>query len=749
MSRLPNPSFAVGATGWTVLTPGCRNVSWWVDADGLTVDATDAVSTPSGSVVVFSPRTPAGPGTWTATVTMHATHPAVVDVAVVGTREVPVPGPPPSAPAYARHHVGARAAEFQASTVLDATARTVGVRISAPAGVRLTISSADVDVDGPNAWGYDEPGGLHVGMSGPSSAFAHGALVGRGAVTEVHVLTLAERTAARLVVDLHDRYHGGASRLIDAAIGAGRVERHRVAIDTSRCGAFAIAVSLTGADGRCLRAQWRYVVDVDDASIAADPRLPWGLTSGTDALDAEGRLLSLLGVAHTRIYSGFAAWDLPAVLEIREARQAQAVVHAASFLGPASGTPAVEAAAAVAEIPCGPAPSGWPRWRDAAELLADADGDHLAPVAALLDVHVGRTVLAEMSQLDDAAAWARVAEAVARGCAGREMAWCAQNEPDLGRRDIAPGSVRARDDAFAAAVRRGDPQCLVVGPMLADGWDGGHQGMTGWDYLSRWLTAGAGDGAGVDAVSVHLHMLDEETRSPEREDLEGLLSRLSQLVASSGSTAQTWITEMGWRSDPVETHDGEPGETGPSVAAPDQADLLVRAAVLAAATGVTRFLGFHLSGFRPTGGGHRFAWGVVDGAYDGPKPAFAALRQLCRMTAGAGDIRLLRTSPRARAAVFTGGERGGVAVVWHWSGGPGLFSLGVPPSPVIVTDALGRTSTGDDLRRPHYVQFAAEDEVHVCQWLSTRLAPRYGETPHAASEPVFFRSHKEMAHVPS
>jgi hypothetical protein len=183
------------------------------------------------------------------------------------------------------------------------------------------------------------------------------------------------------------------------------------------------------------------------------------------------------------------------------------------------------------------------------------------------------------------------------------------------------------------------------------------------------------------------------------------------------------------------------------VSEPDQADLLVRAAVLAAASGVERFLAFHLVGFRPTGGGHRFAWGVVHGTADGPKPAFAALRRLCRVTAGSNVVSTLATSPRTRAVVFEGTER--VATIcWQWSGGPGLFLLDSPPPGITVTDLFGAPSPGTDLRRPQLV-LADPDRIDVLRgWLSKRLAPRYGEPAHPSSDRQIHRS-KENVHVPS
>jgi hypothetical protein len=318
-----------------------------------------------------------------------------------------------------------------------------------------------------------------------------------------------------------------------------------------------------------------------------------------------------------------------------------------------------------------------------------------------------------------------VVEETARGLAGRAVSWLACNEPDLGLPDVPPEEVALASLAFAEGVRAGDPEALLVGPALADGWDGGHQGPPGWDWLVRWLAAGGA--RAVDSVSIHLHQLEEETRTPEREDLEGLLRRLRDLLAQAAPGLPLWVTEMGWRSlpDPVEAH--EPAESGPAVSEADQADLLVRAAVLAASAGVSRFYAFHLSGFRPTGEGHRFAWGLLHGHHGGPKPAFAALRSLSRATAGLLPQPALQTSPRVRAVPFLGSARD-LHVVWQWSGGPGLWSL--RDGPVEITDLLGGRSPGLDLRRPHLVSSRADDRRQVQRWLLDRLAPRHGETPH-------------------
>jgi hypothetical protein len=737
MRRLPNGEFQVGAHGWTVLTPSCRGVRWSVDGDGLVVDARDVTATPAGSIVVFSPRARCTPGQWTVRASLSANSEVTADLAVVGAREVPVPGPPPQAPSYERALIGPAETTVTCSIELDETVRTVGARIAVPAGVLLHVRA--VELSGP---GVDPSDGLHVGLVGATSPFTGGALLARGASATVHARAVVDGAGAGTLVVTRENRYGGDGALVATVEVDGDADI-TVPIDTACNGAFAIVATLTNTAGGRRQAMWRYVVDDTDGPLSPDAALPWGLTAGTDALDAEGPLLGLLGVGHTRIYSGFAAWDLPAVCTVADHEQGRELLAAAEFIGLSSGTPAVVAATAASGVNPGRPRAGWPNWRLAAQCLRDAEPQQLQPVDELLDAYRGLTVTAEVSRCDDPVAGRTVTEVVAAGCAGRRVAWYSTNEPDLSA--TPPAAAARRDVDFAAAVRAGAPGSLVVGPMLADGWDGGHQGMTGWDWLTAWLDAGGAET--VDAVCLHLHMLDEETCTPERERLEDRLVAARQLVADHDGPAALWVTEMGWRSTASAADGAEPGETGVSVSEADQADLLLRAALLSAGVGVERFLGFHLSGYRPTGGGHRFAWGVVDGAHAGPKPAFAALRRLCRVTSGATSVQLLKTSVRTRSAVFAG-EHTGVAYVWQCSGGPGLFSLATPPRAVTITDAVGAPSDGTDLRRVHIVDFPSSAQQEVRSWLEHRLAPRYAEPATPSRPSVSFES-QEQLHVAS
>jgi hypothetical protein len=332
---------------------------------------------------------------------------------------------------------------------------------------------------------------------------------------------------------------------------------------------------------------------------------------------------------------------------------------------------------------------------------------------------------------------------VAAGTRGREITWLASNEPDLWQ-EGSPEQAAAQSLAFAEGVRAGDPSARLVGPALADGWDGGHQGMSGWDWLERWARTGGAEA--VDAVSVHLHMLDEETQTPEREQLhERMVALRARLADWCGRPMPLWVTEMGWRSQASSVEVLEPGESGPAVSEADQADLLVRAAVSAVAAGVERFYAFHLTGFRPTGEGHRFAWGLLSGHVGGPKPAFAALRRLVRCTAGLQVSAPLLTAQRVRAVPFlSSGSGRDVHLVWQWSGGCGLWTLAEPPPDVQVLDLMGEPALGEDLRRVHILSSPVANRHDVQGWLSGRLAARHGEPQHA---PTTHQPSMEELHV--
>jgi hypothetical protein len=241
-------------------------------------------------------------------------------------------------------------------------------------------------------------------------------------------------------------------------------------------------------------------------------------------------------------------------------------------------------------------------------------------------------------------------------------------------------------------------------------------------------------------------MLDEETQTPEREQLhERMVALRARLEDWCGRPMPLWVTEMGWRSQASSVEVVEPGESGPAVSEADQADLLVRAAASAVAAGVERFYAFHLTGFRPTGEGHRFAWGLLSGHLGGPKPAFAALRRLVRSTAGLQVSAPLLTAQRVRAVPFlSSGSGRDVHLVWQWSGGRGLWTLAEPPPGVQVLDLMGEPSPGKDLRRVHILSSPVADRRDVQDWLRGRLAARHGEPQHV---PMTHQPSMEELHV--
>jgi hypothetical protein len=729
MSSLPNGDLAMGESGWIVLAHNAVGVTWAAQDRSLVVEGRTSVSGPSGSLVVFSPRRPAVAGDWVAEVSVSCSPPALVDLAVVAGAVVPVPGPAPTPAPYEVTEVGAAPVTVRALRGLDDAAQTVGLRVRAPSGCRLVVHDADVRrVAEPVATPTT------VAIRCGRRPFRDGALLARGETVDVEV-GVRGHGPAQLILHLEDRYRDQTRVVLDTRVDLAEEASWRsIPLPSGVNGCYALVAELVPDDeggSRTSVTELRFVVD-DDAAPLELRESPWALTIDTLSLDVEAQLLDLLGVRHVRVYSGFSVFDLPAAVRIDDPGAAEAVVDGLHFVGAAAGSPAAMTARAVAGVEPGRPRPGWPAWRRASAALVDTSDADLLPVAELLDPLRGRTLLAEMSQLDDAAAFRRVARAVASGTRGRELSWLACNEPDLWQ-DGTPERAAEQTRVFAAGVRAGDPEALLVGPALADGWDGGHQGMRGWDWLQRWIRSGGAEG--VDAVSIHLHMLDEETRTPEREHLDGRLVALrSQLADWCGRAMPLWVTEMGWRSRADAVEAAEPGESGPAVTEADQADLLVRAAVTAVAAGVERFYAFHLTGFRPTGDGHRFAWGLVSGHVGGPKPAFAALRRLVRSTAGLRVGDPVVTSERVRAIPFTAPDASfDVHLVWQWSGGPGLWTLHECPAGVQVLDLMGEPSAGTDLRRVHIVRSPAGSRELVQRWLRSRLAARHGEPHHYVS----------------
>jgi hypothetical protein len=740
MSSLPNGDFAFGESGWTVLAHNATGVTWSVEDGALVIDGSAGASGPAGSLVVFSPRRAATAGEWTADATVTCSPPALVDVALVAGEVVPVPGPAPTPAPYELAEVSDTPVTIRATRVLEDAARTVGLRVRAPSGCRLVVCGAEVrPSDAPTSTPTT------VAFRGARSPFREGALLGRGERAEIEV-GVRGRGSSRLTVRLEDRYRGKSQVVLDTCVDlTAEPSWQPVSIPTGANGCYALVAELLTDEvpgTKAATTEFRFVVDDDKLPLTSGTS-PWALTIDTLSLDIEADLLDLLGIRHVRVYSGFSVYDLPAALRVADPLAAAAMVDGLHFTGAAAGSPAAMTARAVSAMEPGRPRSGWPQWRRASAALAAASDADLTPVAGLLDPLRGRTVVAEMSQLDEPAGLRRVARAVAAGARGREITWLASNEPDLWQ-EGSPEQAAAESLAFAEGVRAGDPSARLVGPALADGWDGGHQGMSGWDWLERWARTGGAEA--VDAVSVHLHMLDEETQTPEREQLhERMVALRARLADWCGRPMPLWVTEMGWRSQASSVEVLEPGESGPAVSEADQADLLVRAAASAVAAGVERFYAFHLTGFRPTGEGHRFAWGLLSGHVGGPKPAFAALRRLVRSTAGLQVSAPLLTAERVRAVPFLASGSGrDVHLVWQWSGGCGLWTLTEPPPDVQVLDLMGEPAPGEDLRRVHILSSPMANRHDVQGWLRGRLAARHGEPQHA---PMTHQPSMEELHV--
>ena len=711
---LPNGDFSAGTWGWTVVELSASGSSWHADpgTHGLVVSSAQSARSAMGSVLLFSPRVRGGPGTWSAGVELVVDRPTTVDLAVVVDAAVPVPGPPPEPPPRASHHVTAGGpVVISARREVVGQPRAVGLRLSLPAGADYRVERAWLD--GPSG-----PPKVVLGLIGPSAkAFEHGALVARDSSLSVRLaLLVGGPEHGALSGEVHDVYRGDRRPIEVPGVDL------ELALPTDRCGVFIAEVSVASPDGVHTSCRYRYAVDVDDAELVVDPAAPWAITAGLVNPRKTGELTRLMGIAHIRLYSGFATFELPVAAHVGDPAVAAAQSAALEFVGAASGCIAGSAAASVAATEdTGRGTEGWPRWSDAAAVATGCEPVLLRPEPLLLEPFRGLSVLAETTSSSDAVTAASVAREVGGALAGRRLIWTVSNEPDLHGR-WSPEQCAIRTQEFADAVRGADSGALVVGPTLADGWDSHHQGMHGWEWLERW--ARAGGLAAVDAVNIHLHMLDEETGTPERERLENLLPRLRALVDRLGGTdLPLWVTEMGWRGSTDDDSGFGPGETGRHVTEADQLDLLVRAGLLAVTSGVSRFYFFHLHGFRWFAEGTRFDWGVVTGLVSAPKPAFLGLRSLVRATAGATGFRLLPTADRVRA-VAADLPTGGSAVVWQWSGGAGLFRLDEAPNGVRMQDLLSEPVDGQDLRRPVVLSWQIDDAL-VHRWLSRVLAERH------------------------
>lgn len=766
MNVLPNPRFRVGDEGWNVSALYALGVTWAVTDEGLVVrSAADAPRASSGSVLLHSPRVPVAPGptdrTWRAGVRVRASAPAVVDLGVTVDRSAVAPGTTITAPPREAFPVGTEPVVLEVSREVPEHTAAVGLRVGLPAGIDVVVEEAWLE--GPAE--TDALTGVSAGLvAEPAHAgFDHGTALVRAAGGTA-LLRVANEGAPRevaLTVTVTDCYRESTEVVLEERLVAGDEPVARsVPLPAGRAGVFAVRAELrpavpalgtgeaTGQAPAAVRdasapirqAELRYLVADDLDDPRPDPGQAWALTTNLVNTERSAALLRLLGMAHTRVYVGFSAWDLPVASEVQDPAAREALAATVALLGLARGSVVGQATGEPPVLP----PGTWPDFGLASTFLRGADTSRLRPAAELLDPFAGMTVLVETSSPGDDAEGVRVLRTLAEGLAGRGSAWIAKNEPDLSGLDATDFGGHQR--TFGAAIREGDPGALLAGPVIADGWDSKHQNFRGWDWLVDWAKAGGLEA--VDAVAIQSHMIEEETTTPEREDWEGLLARLRGLTdALGGAGKPVWVTEMGWRSDRPPLHGFARSERGTHVSEADQADLLVRTAVAAACAGVERFYAFHQHGMFEFGEGIRFDWGVLTGHTHGPKPAFAALRELARATSGLGRPRFLLTDRRTRAAWFEGEDRG-VAVVWQWSGGPGLWRLDAAPPQVMglsdssgrqrrlttfspqggsrprMADLMGQPADGTDLRRPVLVRWQG-DAAAVRAWLEACLAPRY------------------------
>ena len=137
----------------------------------------------------------------------------------------------------------------------------------------------------------------------------------------------------------------------------------------------------------------------------------------------------------------------------------------------------------------------------------------------------------------DLEAWAAYAEAVAKQYRGVIDHWEIWNEPNITvfwNPDPAPEQLWPVIQTGYPALKRGNPDCVVMTPGLAGPHGGGNP------YLDRLIELGLPKYC--DAISIHPY----RQTTPEESDLVGELTHWAELCDQHGGRRPFWYTEMCW-----------------------------------------------------------------------------------------------------------------------------------------------------------------------------------------------------------
>lgn len=243
--------------------------------------------------------------------------------------------------------------------------------------------------------------------------------------------------------------------------------------------------------------------------------------------------------------------------------------------------------------------------------------------------------------------------------------WEVWNEPNIffwaGPKEQYPELLK---EAYRA-IKEEDPEAHVLGCSTA-----------GIDTAFIEMVQNAG--APYDILTIHPYRgtLDDEGFMRELQDVRKLTAK------ADGKPKPVWITEMGW---PTQLPDG--------VSERDQAGLLARSYLCAAASGAAEnvsWYDFREDGTCPFYNEHHF--GVVKHADFSPKPGYRALATVCRTLGGQKLDHKLNLGNGVFAYRFAG-QTEDVIAIWT-ADRAALLSLDLKSkSPVVLRDLMGNEST--------------------------------------------------------
>lgn len=262
--------------------------------------------------------------------------------------------------------------------------------------------------------------------------------------------------------------------------------------------------------------------------------------------------------------------------------------------------------------------------------------------------------------------------------------WEVWNEPNI---FFWSGPKELYNDLLKAAykaIKQADPGAYVLGCSTA-GIDRG--------FIERVIASGAK----FDILTVHPYrgQLDDDAFMQELRDVSKLAA------AVDGKKMPVWITEMGW---PTQLYGG--------VSEPEQAALLARCYLSAAASGIDTnicWYDFREDGENPFYNEHHF--GVVRSTTLEPKPAYRALATVCRTLAGLRVRRKLDLGPNIHAYLFDGKTRQ-AAVLWS-PGKDSLISIKLDGQDIRIIDLMGSPTATVSLGGQSWLRLRANCPVFI------------------------------------